>query len=689
MGNKEQKPKIHSFARRLMRWIAITQLIVMGIAAYWIYVLVKGLAEVEEADLYKSYLSYSNANVSKILSDVYVGTINHVTEIESNLGQPDKMQTIVKEMVEKNPHIRSCGISFVRDYYPQKGHWFCAYAIKPDSGQVENRIIGDAQHDYLKAEWFTEALKADSGYWSKPFFDGTDSITPLVSYLHPIHDKQGKTVAILGADLCLNGFSSAKSIKGMNYNGESIRVFVGNDVDRDSVGDNTINWIDRKWRFMTHFFIIDSDGTYIAHPENERVIKENYFKRAAETPDTIDDHIGRQMVAGKNGFYGENILRPSPFKFFDLDNSSAYLFYEPIKHTDWSIALAVPSFMIYLISIGFAVGLLLLLGLALLVARIVGRIVIKRTARPLKQLAVSANEVAKGNFKTSLPQIKHNDEIRLLRDSFEGMQHSLTEYIDELKDTTASKAAIENELKVAHDIQMSMLPKTFPPYPERDDVDIYGKLTPAKDVGGDLFDFYIRDEKLFFCIGDVSGKGIPASLVMAMTRSLFRNISLHVSEPNVIVKALNAAVADGNETNMFVTLFLGVLDLHTGVLQYSNAGHNSPLLIGGDVRKLECDPNIPIGVMADWAFTSQEIQLESQAMIFLYTDGLSEAEDTQHALFGEGRILRVAETHVAEGKVDPVIIVSQMNEAVHRFVDDAEQSDDLTMLAIKYTKTNG
>jgi sigma-B regulation protein RsbU (phosphoserine phosphatase) len=693
MENKDQKPfekprdpKIRSFARRLMRWIAITQLIVMGIAAYWIYVMVKGLAEVEESDLYKSYLSYSNMNVNRILSNVYVGTINHVTEIESNLGQPDKMQAIMKEMVEKNQYIRSCGVSFVKDYYPQKGHWFCAYAIQTDSGQVENRIIGDAQHDYLKAEWFTEALKADSGYWSKPFFDGTDGTTPLVSYIHPIHDKQGKTVAILGADLSLNWFCGAKSVSGFNYNGESFKVFVSHDVDRDSldVDDNSFNFSDRKWRFMTHIFIIDRDGTYIAHPENERVIKENYFNRAAETPDTIDDYIGHQMVAGRNGFYGKDILRPSPFKFFDLDNSSAYVFYEPVKHTDWSIALAVPSFMIYVVSIGFGVSLLLLIALALFVARIVGRIVVKRTARPLKQLAVSANEVAKGNFNAPLPKIKHNDEIRLLRDSFEGMQQSLTTYIDELKDTTAEKAAIEKELKVAHDIQMSMLPKTFPPYPERDDVDIYGMLTPAKDVGGDLFDFYIRDEKLFFCIGDVSGKGVPASLVMAMTRSLFRNVSLHVSEPNVIVKALNAAVAEGNEALMFVTFFLGVLDLKTGLLQYCNAGHNAPLLMDDEVRTLECDSNVAIGVMDDCSFMRQEIQLEKPTTIFLYTDGLNEAEDSMHAQFGEQRIILVAESLVERRTDEPCVIVSKMNQAVHRFVDEAEQSDDLTMLAIRY-----
>ena len=675
-------PKVHSFAKRLTWWIAITQLVLMGLAAYFIYVFVKSFGEVEESDLYKSYLSTSNANVSRILSNVYIGATSHVAQIEENLDQPDKMSAIMEDMVARNPHIRSCGISFVADYYPQKGHWYCPYAIKADSGQVERHIIGDADHDYLKAEWFTEALKADSIYWSKPFFDAMDSISPLVSCIVPIHNKQGKTVAIVGADLSLNWFNG-NAVRGMNYNGGSFKFYIDNDMD-NSINGSVLNFADRKWRLLTHCFIIDNDGTYIAHPEKERVINDNYFKRAAETPDTIDDYIGHQMVAGKNGVYGTDILHPRPFKFFDLDNSSAYLFYEPIEHTNWSIALAVPSFMIYIFSIGIGVFFLFLIGLALLVTRIVGKIIIKRTARPLGLLAESANEVAKGNFNTPLPQIKHNDEIRLLRDSFVGMQQSLTDYIKELKETTASKAAIENELKVAHDIQMSMLPKTFPPYPERDDIDIYGTLTPAKDVGGDLFDFYIRDEKLFFCIGDVSGKGVPASLVMAMTRSLFRNISTHVAEPDIIVRTLNTAIADGNETNMFVTLFLGVLDLRTGILQYCNAGHNSPLVIRHDVRTLQCLPNLPIGVMPDWEFTRQEIQFEPQTTIFLFTDGLNEAENITHAQFGNERIIQVIESLMVRKTDEPEIVVSKIADAVHDFVGEAEQSDDLTMLAIKY-----
>ena len=679
-----KKPKRSSFAKRLTRWIALTQLVVMGLAGYGIYVIVKSFGEMEETDLYKSYLSTSNANVSRILSTVYVGTLSHVAEIENNLDRPDKFPAIMKDVVAHNPYIRSCGISFVGDYYPQKGHWYCPYAIKVDSGRVvENRFIGDEKHDYLKAEWFTEALKADSSYWSKPFFDAMDSITPLVSCMIPIHDKQGKAVAIIGADLSLDWFSG-KAVKGLTVNGENIKVFTGNDVDVNSSDDNVINWADRKWRQLTLTFIINKDGTYIAHPENERVIKENFFKLAGETPDSIDDQIGHKMVARKKGFYSKNGLQPAPTKFFDMDNISAYVFYEPVDHTDWSIALAVPSFMIYIISIGTGVILLLLIALALLVTRIVGRIVVKRATRPLNQLADSANEVAKGNFSAPLPKIKHNDEIRLLRDSFEGMQHSLSEYVEELKDTTASKAAIENELKVAHDIQMSMLPKTFPPYPERDDIDIYGTLTPAKDVGGDLFDFYIRDEKLFFCIGDVSGKGVPASLVMAMTRSLFRNISAHTAEPHRIAYTLNQALADGNENSMFVTAFIGVLELGTGLLRYCNAGHNPPLLIGREVSLVPCQPNVPLGLMADLDFVPQEIQFEHQMTIFLFTDGLNEAEDDMQVQFGDDRILHQAEALLANGKNQPAEIVNQMAEAVHAFVDGAQQSDDLTMLAIKY-----
>ncbi len=701
-----------------------TQFIVMGLASCLLYVLVKDTVKDEELDLYKSYLTITHEEVCEVLSDVQVGMVNRISEIEGSLDQPGQLAAIMNSIVIQNPYIRSCGISFVADYYPQKGHWFCPYAVRGEDSQIVERNFGDANHDYLSAEWFREALEADSCYWSKPFFDSTDSISPLVSYLIPVHNKKGQTVAILGADLSLDRFSQMVLTNEM-----------GNDTIRISFSDttNTGNlekrkWIeerlqDRKWRFITYTFIIDGNGTFIAHPEKDRVINSNYFDCAKETPDTIDNYVGRKMVAGESGVYRAADGSPCSFHFFDMELLTVYMFYEPIPGTNWSIALAVPALMVDGFAIVICIAMLLLIALSMLVVRIVGWILIKRTTKPLKQLSASAREVARGNFDAPLPQIKHNDEIHQLRDSFEHMQHSLTKYIDELKSTTASKAAIDNELRVAHDIQMGMLPKVFPPYPDRHDIDIFGRLKAAKDVGGDLFDFFMPSafqrqttpnvrqmdspSELFFCIGDVSGKGVPASLVMAVTRSLFRNISAHVSEPDRIVATLNTMLTEDNDTNMFVTLFVGILNLQDGTLRYCNAGHNAPLLItvsndsspfssmsvsdGLPVRTapyfLNTDPNLPLGIVSDWKYTAQKIVLQPGTTILLYTDGLNEAEDINHQQFGEKRMLSVAANFTHSYAPHTALLVKQMTEAVQAFVGEAEQSDDMTMLAIQYRKS--
>ena len=246
---------------------------------------------------------------------------------------------------------------------------------------------------------------------------------------------------------------------------------------------------------------------------------------------------------------------------------------------------------------------------------------------------------------------------------------------------------VKNELHIARSIQMSMLPKSFPPYPDREDITIYGQLTPAKEVGGDLFDFYIRDDKLFFCVGDVSGKGVPASLVMAVTRALFRTISAHESQPERIVSQISDTIAEENETSMFVTMFVGALDLKTGHLSYCNAGHDAPLLISKDGKRiglLTVESNLPVGIMKGWEYKGQENAIDGGTTIFLYTDGLTEAEDKGHGQFGEERIMNVAQRVCTEGDITPQALIKQMVKAVRSFVGDAEQSDDLTMMAIQY-----
>jgi sigma-B regulation protein RsbU (phosphoserine phosphatase) len=246
--------------------------------------------------------------------------------------------------------------------------------------------------------------------------------------------------------------------------------------------------------------------------------------------------------------------------------------------------------------------------------------------------------------------------------------------------TKMEKDRIDSELRIANGIQTEMLPET---YPERKDIDIYGLLLPAREVGGDLFDFFIRDEKLHFCIGDVSGKGIPAAMVMSVTHSLFRSASAHENNPARIMQSVNETSCIGNKSNMFVTLFIGILDLPTGRLRYCNAGHDVPFVIhDGNCSMGRCEANIPIGVFDDFRYVMQETVLEAGTTLFLYTDGVTEAKNKQRKQFGLTRVQEVLETC---SQADPETLLKTMAEKVQVFAGDAEQSDDLTMLAIRYT----
>jgi len=654
---KKAKKK-RSIATSLTRRIVLILIITMGLTSYLLYTVSTSFIEEEECNIYSELLDNANQKIRRVLSDVYLGAINHIDDIEENLDKPDRLKDIMENIVNTNPRIRSCGISFIADYYPKKGHWFAPYAKREEDGTITKKIIGDKNHDYLKATWFLEAKEAKEGYWSKPFFEGGDSIVPLVSYLEPIRDKHGKTVAVLGADLSLDWLST--QLKKMSKT--DIRDFLS---------------------LANSCFIIDNDGTYIVHTDSTRILKDNFYKHVEATPDTLDDYVAK-MIKGQTekGFFFENENEEKLI----IDGRKVCVFYHSIKHTDWTIGLIVPLLSIKIMGFAFGFVLLFLIAIGTLVVYLMGRYSIKRALRPLKLLADSADEVAKGHFDTRLPEVKKNNEIKTLRDSFEEMQHSLTRYVEDLKTTTAQNAAIENELKIASDIQMSMLPKTYPPYPERKDIDIYGQLKPAKEVGGDLFDFFIHDEKLFFCIGDVSGKGVPASLVMAVTRSLFRNVSAHTSAPHHIMTAINEAMSENNDTGMFVTCFVGVLDLSNGHLSFCNAGHEAPMLIGQGVGLLNCDPNLPIGVIAGQEYTLQETVIHPMTTIFLYTDGLNEAENIRHEQFGDNRVAALAESLLERGKTQPQTLIRNMTTAVREFVDHAEQSDDLTMLAIQYIK---
>ena len=366
--------------------------------------------------------------------------------------------------------------------------------------------------------------------------------------------------------------------------------------------------------------LVSREGRIMACPAETLVMNHTIEDLAHLTGDAESfEGINRALLSGESGRASVN-----------LEGKSQYLFFDSVDRTGWAMSIVIPEEEVYgeVNRIGRMVIVLQIIGIAMLIIILFFMIKSQR----------------------------------------------------KMQEVELNKSRMEGELQVARGIQMSMIPKIFPPYPERGDVDMYAAVVPAKEVGGDLYDFYIREEKLFFCIGDVSGKGVPASLVMAVTRSLFRTVSAHEKSPQRIVTSINNSMADMNETNMFVTMFCGVLDLKTGHLRYCNAGHNAPVLVGkGGNAELHVIPNLPLGVLTEMSFTEQEVDLECGTGLFLYTDGLTEAESATHELFGEERMYNALNANLCSGEQ-----IQAMTDAVKAFVKEADQSDDLTMLYIRF-----
>ncbi|PKP19824.1 MAG: hypothetical protein CVU04_05175 [Bacteroidetes bacterium HGW-Bacteroidetes-20] len=411
------------------------------------------------------------------------------------------------------------------------------------------------------------------------------------------------------------------------------------------------------------------------------ILKNNAFPLAAILQNVLEigakemnnpelREIGRDMQRKKNGFVSST-----------LNGVERMIYYMPLPSSDWTLAVVFPKSEIYLPLRNSAIILIILMTCGLLILAFIIIKIISKQLVPLTHFAKSAREIAKGDFQVELPEIRTKDEMRELYDAFDYMKHHLVHYINTLQKTTSDKEKIESELRIAREIQMGMIPKTFPPFPLRKELDQFAILNPAKEVGGDLYDYFIDQDKLYFIIGDVSGKGIPASLLMAVTRSLFRSVTLHFNTPSEILTNLNNSLAENNESNMFVTLFLGILDLNSGTLQFCNAGHNPPIILNSDCNYLSVIPNLPLGLIEGFDFVAQELHLTPNTTLLLYTDGLTEAENAQKQLYGESRLL----SFVQENPFDTTQqLIESIVEDVEHHVQQAEQSDDMTLLAINY-----
>ena len=647
----------HSIANRLTWRVVGASTLVFTLISFFFFIILWLAGSVLMSALYYAQVNVSNEKINNIFSNVEVALTNNVPEVKENINNTQRQYYAVEHLLQLNPTIVGAAVAYNPAYEPRKGEPFSPYAYR-DSLGIHTKQLNTEAYDYLHQEWYTVPLELGKAVWSEPYLDKGGAEIPMITFSLPLTNNNGEVYAIQTADIALDWLAD-----------------VCQDQDND-LNDNTELFFSNDSATRAFSFIVTQQGTIVAHPDSSMVLTENLidFNRqygdGSLTNSTVIQKILNEEERGIHLYFHKN------GKIF-------FIFSANIKRTDWVMAVVVPlRAIIYPVNV-LITGMLVVLIIGIIIVLLVCRNSIRHVTKPIRRFADSADEIAKGNFRAELPEIKTEDEMLRLRKSFETMQLSLINQIEETRIINEEKGRMESELQIARNIQMSMLPEVFPPFPDRNDIDIYAQLTPAREVGGDLYDFFIRDEKLFFCIGDVSGKGVPAALVMAVTRALFRTISAHESNPAKIVTNINGTMVEDNDSVMFATLFIGVLDLPTGKFRYSNAGHNSPVLIGDQgIGLLPCDPNVPIGVQRDWRFTPQDTVIDPGTTILLYTDGLTEAENINHEQFNEQGIINVA----SNSQRQPQQLISHMKQAVDAFVGIAEQSDDLTMLAIQYTK---
>ena len=638
----------HTIASRLTWRVVGTMTIVIALFLALLFTILWLLGAYIFGAYVHTAMKVSNEKMNNVFSTVEVAVSNNTPEVEDNLYDDHRQYFAVEHLLKLNSNIMGAAVAYNPDYEPKKGQPFSPYAYR-NGTDIYTKQLNTPEYDYLHQEWYTKPLAEGKGTWSEPYIDEGGGEVGMITYSQPIINSKGEIYAIQTADIALHWLSELM-------------------CELDSTTKQ--NMFKDSESFPSYSFIVSHKGTIVAYPYKAELSYKTLYE-------FLEDHDGledaNEILSSNNGY--TTVVQNNTGTMY-------VLFYSSIEHTGWTLVTIMPLKVI-LKPVGSIIGIFgILMLIGLIIVAVICRSAIRRVTMPITQFADSADEIASGNLSVQLPTIKTKDEMLRLHNSFATMQKSLIQQIEETRSANEEKGRIESELNIARDIQMSMLPKTFPPFPDRNDIEIYGKQKPAKEVGGDLYDFYIRDEKLFFCIGDVSGKGVPASLVMAVTRTLFRTISFKEALPERIMFGINNAMAGNNESNMFVTLFLGVLDLPTGRLRYSNAGHNAPMLIGQTIGLLPCAANVPLGVQTDWKFSQQETTIDLNTCIFLYTDGLTEAENAANEQFMEERMIEVAKGMSHE----PQQMIEQMFNAVHQFVGNAEQSDDLTMLAIQYTK---
>ena len=587
-----------------------------------------------------SELSNTIHQIDAVLNAVETAVENTAWLVPYRLSSPEFMYSLTERLLQNNDFICGAAVAFEPGYYASKGHYFSPYSYRDESGEIKSKQLGSDTYDYHYMDWYQIPKLLNETYWSEPYYDDGGGEMMMTTYSKPLYDEYGNLYAVLTADLSLEWLTELVS---------GIQAF-----------DNAYN------------LMVSRNASYIVHPDHNLLLNETIFSSTYGDDDESLVKLKDDMVNCRAG----EVLR-------DKEGGKFFVFYSPVETTCWSVAIVCPRSELY-DNVRKMRSMLIILGIiALLFMIAMSYNGIRKVVAPVEDFSGVAKKIAEGDFNAQLPQIHSKDELKELHDSFAYLKNSLVSYIDELKSTTANKERIESELRIAQGIQMGMLPKSFPAFPEREDIALAAKIVPAKEVGGDLYDFFIENEKLYFIVGDVSGKGIPASLVMAVTCRLFRSVASYLDKPEDIINSLNNSLSDGNESNMFCTAFLGILDLKTGNLLYCNAGHNAPLLIeaNGNVSAMDVKPNLPLGLFTDFPYEGQQTTISKNTMLYLFTDGVNEAENKDMEQYSDERLVAFLKS---KSDSEPKDIIDSTLIEVQRHAAGANQSDDITVMCIKY-----
>lgn len=555
---------------------------------------------------------------------------------------------IVRNTLERNPNIFGMAITLSEKFIPQSD-FNTLYGWRENNAAIRVLDRDSTALDYQQ-DWFYLPYHLQGPVWTEPYFD-QDAKTLMVSYSYPIL-RSGEVIAVVTCDLSLKWLHKLIDTLPLGKGGMAI--------------------------------LYSQRGTYISHPIRAYEMTETIFSIAESQtdPETSSSlhQLGLDLMSGRPG--------TKIFKH-PINNETAFIHYRPVPATSWVLGLLQPrkEVLAPLVRLNKISALVGLAGLVLLLLPALG--IAWSVTRPLQRLANAANQLAEGNFDAPLPPhpVNSKDEVARLTGAFDQMRQDLRRYIADLTTTTAAKERFEGELSAAREIQMSIVPKLFPPFPNRPEIDLYAVLIPAREVGGDLYDFMLLDEDhLYLAIGDVSGKGVPASLLMAVGKTLLKSTMQTVRDPARAMAQVNNELSEDNESCMFITMFCGILNIKTGYLIYANAGHNPPFLTrqDGSIKRLDNPPGPALGVAQGFSYQDHSIQMDNGELLVLYTDGVTEAMNPVNVMFEESGLIEYIRS---EGHQKAKLFIENLGRAVQKHASGAEQSDDITALAVRYRAT--